>query len=253
MRLQGRIVVVTGAARGIGAACARHVAAEGAQVVLSDIDDEGEAVARGLRAEGRPAVFRQADTSDYAAVAALLDAAEAAFGTVDGCVAAAGVAPHAAFLEVTEAEFMRVVEINLKGPFLLGQLVARRLVAAGRPGGIVNVTSTSARLAGPEQAAYCASKGGLDSLTRVMAVALARHGIRVNALAPGPTRTAMADKAPAAVKAMVLSRTPLGRFCEPTEQAAVAAFLLSDEASFMTGETVYVDGGRTSLNYTMAD
>lgn len=251
VRLAGRVVVVSGAARGIGAACARRAASEGARVVLCDIAPSGEEIASAIRKTGGQAVFHPADTASAADIAAVLKAAESAFGVVDGCIAAAGVAPMTPFLEVEEGAFMRVLEINLKGPLLLGQAVARQLVAAGRGGAIVNVTSTSARLAGATQAAYCASKAGLDGLTRVMAVALAPHGIRVNALAPGPTRTELTSQVPAQAIAMVLSRTPLGRMCGPEEQASVAAFLLSDEASFITGETIYADGGRCALNFTV--
>lgn len=251
MKLQNRVVVVTGAARGIGAACAKRAAQEGARVMLTDVADGGADVAEAIRAAGGDAQFLKGDASSAAFITELLDVAERHFGTIDGCIAAAGIAPHTAFLELSEAEFMRVIDINLKGCFLLGQGIARRLVAAGKPGSIVNVTSTSARLSGPEQAAYCASKGGLDALTRAMAIALAQKDIRVNALAPGPTDTGLAAQASPQMIAALLSRTPLGRFATPEEQASVAIFLLSEEAAFMTGETVYVDGGRCALQYMM--
>lgn len=251
MKLQNRVVVVTGAARGIGAACAQRAAAEGASVVLSDLNPAGEDVAAAIRAQGGKAQFVAGDVARSEDNLRLLDVAEQQFGLVDGCIAAAGIAPHVPFLDMSDTDFMRVLEINLKSAFVLGQAVARRLVAAGKPGAIVNITSTSARLAGPEQAGYCASKGGLDALTRAMAIALAQKDIRVNALAPGPTDTGLAATVSPAVIAALLSRTPLGRFSTPDEQARVAIFLLSDDAAFMTGETVYVDGGRCALQYTM--
>ena len=253
MRLASKVVIVTGTATGIGAACAKRFAEEGARLVLTDIvADKGASVAESVRAAGGQAEFLVGDASSSAHVESLVRLAVERFGRIDGCVCAAGIAPNDDFLTCSRERFEQVLAINLTGPFLLGQAVAREMVKTGG-GAIVNVTSTSARLGGPLQAAYCASKAGLDGLTRAMAVALAPHKVRVNALAPGPTRTALADLVwnNDDIILPILSRTPMGRFADPAEQASVAAFLLSEDASFMTGETVYVDGGRTALNYTI--
>jgi NAD(P)-dependent dehydrogenase (short-subunit alcohol dehydrogenase family) len=147
-----------------------------------------------------------------------------------------------------------VLDVNLKGAFLVGQAVARALVAAGRPGSIVNMSSVNAVMAIPSIASYNASKGGINQLTRAMALALAGHGIRVNAVAPGTIATELAKNAVLtsdAARARIMSRTPLARLGEPGEIADVTAFLLSSAASYMTGEIVYVDGGRLALNYTV--
>jgi NAD(P)-dependent dehydrogenase (short-subunit alcohol dehydrogenase family) len=254
VRLQDKVSIITGGASGIGEACVRRFAAEGAKIVSADIGAEkGEAVVDDVCKRGGSAVFVACDISTADSAAKLVNTALSAFGHLDCIICAAGIAPTANFLELSETQFDSVLKVNLNGPLLLGQAAARYWVESGTRGSIVNVTSVSARLAGAGQAAYCASKGALDSLTRVMAVALAPHGIRVNALAPGPTRTGMAASVWDDEEALrpVLSRTPLGRFAEPDEQASVAAFLVSDDASFMTGETVYVDGGRLALNYTV--
>jgi glucose 1-dehydrogenase len=253
MRLKDKVVIVTGTATGIGAACVRRFAREGALVVATDIvADKGEALAADVRTTGARVEFLAGDAAADDHIAAVVARALKAFGRIDGCVCAAGIAPNDDFLQLTRERFERTLAVNLTAPLLLSQAAAREMVKTGG-GAIVHVTSTSARLGGPQQAAYCASKGGLDGLTRAMAVALAPHRIRVNALAPGPTKTALAEAVwdKDEIILPILSRTPMGRFAEPSEQASVAAFLLSDDASFMTGETVYVDGGRTALNYTI--
>jgi glucose 1-dehydrogenase len=253
MRLKDKVVIVTGTATGIGAACVRRFAEEGAAIVATDIvADKGEALAAEVRATGARVEFLAGDASGDSHIAAVVARALTVFGRIDGCVCAAGIAPNNDFLQLTREGFERTLAVNLTGPMLLSQAAAREMVKTGG-GAIVHVTSTSARLGGPLQAAYCASKAGLDGLTRAMAVALAPHKVRVNALAPGPTRTGLAEAVwdKDEIILPIISRTPMGRFAEPAEQAAVAAFLLSSDASFMTGETIYVDGGRTALNYTI--
>jgi NAD(P)-dependent dehydrogenase (short-subunit alcohol dehydrogenase family) len=255
-RLAGKIAIVTGAARGIGLAVAKRFTAEGASVVLADVlERDGATAAKHL---GGSARFVKCDVGDSADVGALVDAACKAFnGDIDVLVNNAGIIHGADFLELREADFDRVLRVNLKGAFLVGQAVAQRMVsqvAAGRkPGSIVNMSSINSVVAIPNQLPYCVSKGGIAQLTRVMALALAPHGIRVNAIGPGSIMTEMLATVATdqAAKRNVLSRTPLGRIAEPEEVASVAAFLASEDASYITGETVYVDGGRLALNYTV--
>jgi len=177
----------------------------------------------------------------------------AAFGRVDALVNNAGIFKAADFLEITEADWDAVIGVNLKGAFLVAQAVARAMAAQGG-GAIVHMSSVNAVMAIPSIASYNVSKGGINQLTRVMALALADRGIRVNAVAPGTIATELAKQAVLGsdeARARIMSRTPMKRLGEPTEVADVAAFLLSDAASYMTGQIVYVDGGRMSLNYTV--
>ena len=172
---------------------------------------------------------------------------------VDGLVNNAGVFKSAEFLDITEADWDAVMDVNLKGSFLVGQAVARGMVAAGR-GAIVNMSSVNGVLAIPSIASYNASKGAINQLTRVMALSFADKGVRVNAVAPGTIATELAQKAVLTsdeARARIMSRTPMRRLGEPAEIATVVAFLLSDAASYVTGEIVVVDGGRMTLNYTM--
>lgn len=253
--LEGKTAIVTGAARGIGLAIARRFVAEGARVVIADVDeDEG---AKAAAAFGEACRFVRADVGAADEARELIAAACAAFGALDILVNNAGIIHAADFLDLAEADFDRVLRVNLKGAFLVGQAAARRMVAqaqAGRRGGaIINMSSINASLAIANQLPYCVSKGGLTQLTRVMALALAPYGIRVNAIGPGSIMTAMmatiaTDRE---AKRRVLSRTPLGRIGKPEEVASVAAFLASDDASYITGEIVHVDGGRLALNYTV--
>jgi len=253
--LGGRVIVVTGGAQGIGEACVRRLVADAASVALWDVDERrGQALAAALAADGARVAYQHCNVAIKAEVDAALAATLAAFGRVDGLVNNAGTFRAAAFLDITEADWDAVIDVNLKGPFLVGQAIARRFVAQGGGGAIVNMSSVNARLAIASIASYNASKGGIDQLTRVMALALAEHGIRVNGVAPGTIATELAAKAVLTseeAKARIMSRTPMKRLGEPAEIASVVAFLLSDAASYMTGDTVLVDGGRMTLNYTI--
>ncbi|MFZ1499001.1 MAG: SDR family NAD(P)-dependent oxidoreductase [Giesbergeria sp.] len=245
----GRVCLITGAAQGIGAACARRFAAEGAHVVLADVDDaRGAALAAEL--SGR---YLHCDVGEKAQVDPLVQQALAWKGRIDVLVNNAGIFRAADFLEVTEEDFDAVLRVNIKGAFLVGQAVARAMAQAGR-GSIVNMSSVNGTLAIPNIASYNVSKGGINQLTRVMALALAPHHIRVNAVAPGTIATELAAKAVLTsdeAKKKIMSRTPMGRLGEPSEIADVVAWLASDAASYVTGEIVTVDGGRMTLNYTM--
>src|SRR4051812_41559944 len=253
--LDGKAAIMTGGARGIGLAVAERFVAEGASVIIGDReDDAGAAAARRLGAKCR---FVHADVGEAADTAKLVTQACAAFGAVDILVNNAGIIHGADFLDLAEADFDRVLRVNLKGTFLVGQAAARQMVEqvkAGRPpGAIINMSSINAVVAIGNQVPYCVSKGGIDQLTKVMALSLAPYGIRVNAIGPGSIMTDIlksvaTDKE---AKRRLLSRTPLGRIGEAAEIAAIAAFLASDDASYITGETIYADGGRLALNYTV--
>jgi len=252
--LQGRVVIITGAAQGIGAACARRLAGDGAAVALWDLaDTPGQALAEELRGGGAKALYQRCNVAVKAEVDAALAATLAHFGAVHGLVNNAGIFKAAPFLEITEADWDAVLDVNLKGSFLVGQAVARELVGGGG-GAIVNMSSVNGTLAIPSIASYNASKGAINQLTRVMALAMADQGVRVNAVAPGTIATELARSAVLTseeAKQRIMSRTPMKRLGEPEEIASVVAFLLSDAASYMTGEIVVVDGGRMTLNYTV--
>lgn len=254
MKLKDRIAIVTGASKGIGLACAERFAADGATVIMSDVDDgAGEAAAKAIGA-----TYIHCDVSRASDVNALVEGVVRRFGAVDILMNNAGIAMAGDFLSITEADLDKVLGINLKGSFLMLQACARHMVkqaeAGRRPGAIINMSSVNDTLAIPTIVSYCMSKGGVSQLTRATSIYLAPFGIRVNAIGPGSIRTDMykgvvAD--PAAVK-RVMSRTPMGRPGEPSEVASIAAFLASDDASYVTGETIYVDGGRMPLNYVVA-
>jgi glucose 1-dehydrogenase len=250
-KLENKTAIVTGAARGIGLACAKRLIAEGAKAVLADIDEhEGGSAAKML---GSAAHFIGCDVGDAKQVAALIAETEKLFGGIDILVNNAGIVHGADFLEVSEADFERVLRVNLKGAFLVAQAVANKMVAQKKAGSIVNMASINSAVAIPNQIPYSVSKGGMLQLTRAMALSLAPYGIRVNAIGPGSIMTdilkSVANDKEA--KRRILSRTPLGRIGLPEEVASVAAFLASDDASYITGEIIYVDGGRLALNYTV--
>lgn len=252
--LEGQVVVITGASQGIGAACAERLAADGAALALWDVNDEqGSVLAARLAESGTRAIYVHCNVASKAEVDTAVAATLATFTRIDGLINNAGIFKAADFLEITEEDWDAVIGVNLKGAFLVGQAVAREMVKAGS-GAIVNMSSVNGITAIPGIASYNASKGGINQLTRAMALALADHHIRVNAVAPGTIATELAKNAVLTsddARARIMSRTPMRRLGEPHEVADVAAFLLSSAASYMTGEIVYVDGGRLALNYTV--
>lgn len=255
MKLKDRVALVTGAGQGIGLACAEALAREGAHVLLTDLKEEeirGEASR--LVQGGARAAWMVCDVSRRDHVNRAVARAVSEFGRLDILVANAGITHAADFLDLEEGDFDRVLAVNLKGVFLAGQAAARQMVKQGGGGAIVNMSSVNAVLAIPNQVPYVVSKGAVNQLTKVMSVALAPHGIRVNGIGPGTILTELARNAvlgnPEAEK-RILSRTPLGRMGDPAEIAGVAVFLASDDASYLTGQTIYPDGGRLALNYTV--
>jgi len=260
MLLAGKVAIVTGAAQGIGRACAERLAKEGAKVIVTDINTAaGEHVAREIVASGGTAQFVACDVAKETDVHAAVAAALKAHGRIDVVVNNAGILDDAPFLELPLAELDRILGVNLRGTFLMGQAAARQMLKQGPPAGsrqagaIVNMSSINERFALPDHVAYSVSKGGISQLTKAMAIALAPHGVRVNAVGPGTIETPLLDGVikDKAFREKVLSRTPIGRFGQPAEIAAIVAWLASEEASYVTGTTIFADGGRLPLNYVV--
>lgn len=243
------IAVITGGAQGIGLASAEALVEDGFDVILADINAEG--VAEAASAVGARAGIA-CDMGDAAQVSALFDQIAKAHGPFHALVNNAGVAMPGDFLTYDLETFERVININLRGVFLATQKAAQVMIDAGIEGAVVNMSSINAQVAIPAIPAYCASKGGVMQLTKVAALALAKHNIRVNAVGPGSIDTAMMAGVNANPEAfqVAMSRTPLGRPGTAREIGDVVAFLCSSKSSYVTGETIYVDGGRLGLNYT---
>jgi NAD(P)-dependent dehydrogenase (short-subunit alcohol dehydrogenase family) len=242
--LAGKAALVTGAQQGIGAAIAIALAREGADVAINYLDDDmaAEAVASGVRAAGGRAQLLRGDVRT--AAAELVDGTVAAFGKIDILVNNAGVFPRVAMLDMTEKDWDFVHSINLKAGFFCAQAAARSMIAGGIAGSIVNLASSAVFGASPRGVHYSASKGGVVSMTRAMAVELAPWRVRANAIAPGLTDTAqprygMSEEELAARGASM----PLGRLGQPEDIANVAVFLASDKSAFMTGQTLHPNGG----------
>ncbi len=259
MDLENRVVLITGAASGIGRGCAERFVREGARVLIADTDAANGPDAASRIAEwagdAERVRFLHCDVTDSDQVRAAVEDAIAAWGRLDVCVANAAVVHGADFLEIEEADFDRVLDVNLKGVFRVGQAAARAMVRLGINGSIVNMSSINAQVALPNQVPYCVAKGGIQQLTKVMALSLADHGIRVNAVGPGSIGTEMLESVISSdpkARDKVLSRTPLHRLGTVEEIAAVTAFLASDDAGYVTGQTLFADGGRLALNYTVS-
>ena len=252
--LGGKVCLITGGAQGIGEACARLFLEQGAKVVIVDIHNErGQSLASQLQQQGHEILFIASDIGNKIEVDAVIKQVIAQHGRLDVLVSNAGIFKAAPFLEVSESDFDEVLRVNLKGAFLMGQAAARVMKDQGG-GAIVHMSSVNGVLAIPEIASYNVSKGGLNQLTRAMALALADDGIRVNAVAPGTIATELASKAVLTseeARNKILGRTPMKRLGDPSEVAHVVAFLASDAASYITGEVITVDGGRMALNYTV--
>jgi NAD(P)-dependent dehydrogenase (short-subunit alcohol dehydrogenase family) len=255
MRLVGKIAVVTGAAQGIGKASAERLLAEGAKVVIADVNEARLSETAASIGTTDDVLSVPTDVSSKQAVEALVKAAVDRFGRIDIMVNNAGIAPVKDFLSITKADFDKVIGINLEGAFWGTQAAGRQMIEQGGGGVIINMSSINSGLANPNVATYAISKGGMNQVTGTAAVAFAPHGIRVVGVGPGTIDTEMVrgDFVSSATDRAILARTPLGRYGKPEEIAAVVAFLASDDASYITGETIYPDGGRRVLNYVMPE
>ena len=245
-RVQGKVALVAGAGGGIGGAAAEGLAREGAAVACADIDGAAaEAATARIRTAGSRATAIALDVRDRSAVDGAVAATVREFGRLDLLLDCAGVSHRGSFLDLDHSEWERVMAVNLTGMFHIGQAAARQMVRQGGGGSIINVTSQLAEVARPERAAYIASKGGGRSLTQAMALDLAAHGIRVNAIAPGPTLTGLtrASYADPERRRATIAQIPLGRLGDPQDLLGAILFLASNESLWVTGSTVTVDGG----------
>ena len=247
MKLTGKVALVTGASHGIGETIAIRFAQEGADVVINYRSDPAGAASTLAKVEstGRRGLVVQADVGSADGITALMKQAVDHFGRVDILVNNAGVEKHAPFWEVTEKDYDTVIDVNLKGVFFTTQAFVKALMALKLPGSIINISSVHEELPFPNFAAYCASKGGVKMLTRNLAIELAPFKITINSIAPGAIETPINSKLlndPVKLNAL-LENIPLGRLGKPEDVAGVAVFLASEDAAYITGTTVFVDGG----------
>lgn len=257
MTLENKVAIVTGAAHGIGYAIAERYLREKARVIIADVDDKAGTKAEKELLKIGSVKYVHCNVAERLDVHNLVAGAIDEYGQIDILVNNAGIVSGADFLEVSEEDFDRVISVNLKGVFLCSQAVARHMVEqvelGKEPGCIINISSVNAVFAIANQVPYSISKGGVNQLTKVASLSLAKYGIRVNAIGPGSIMTkileTVADDPQA--KSTILSRTPLGRIGDPSEIASIATFLATPDSSYVTGQTIYADGGRLGLNYTV--
>jgi len=244
--LEGKTAIVTGGAHGLGRAIALRLAEDGADVMVADLlGGDAEAVAAEVRTRGRRAVSYEVDVSDSGAVSGMVMATVEVLGCIDILVNDAGVSGESPLLDMKESFWDRVMGVNLKGNFLCSQAVAREMVARGGGGAIVNITSTAGANARPGASAYASSKAGIIQFTRVLALELGQHGIRVNAVGPGMTLTGSEVKPAPSQKyqGAFVGQVPMGRAGVPGDIAAAVAFLASPDATYINGQVIFVDGG----------
>ncbi len=244
--LEGKTAIVTGGAHGLGRAIALRLADDGADVMVADLlGGDAEAVAAEVRTRGRRAVSYEVDVSDAGAVSGMVMATVEVLGCIDILVNDAGVSGESPLLDMKESFWDRVMGVNLKGNFLCSQAVAREMVARGGGGAIVNITSTAGANARPGASAYASSKAGIIQFTRVLALELGQHGIRVNAVGPGMTLTGSEVKPAPSQKyqGAFVGQVPMGRAGVPGDIAAAVAFLASPDATYINGQVIFVDGG----------
>ncbi len=259
-----RVVIVTGGAKGIGLACVRRFLEDGCYVVIADHDEEAGATALlEFESFGERVKYFDCDVSDKLSVHNLVAETIGLYGQIDVLVNNAGIALKGGITDMDEDVFDKVLAVNLRGAFLVSKAVVTHMLEeidgredrsrlSARPYSIINMSSINDEVSLPDYLAYTVSKGGLRQMTKSMALELAPYGIRVNGIGPGSVKTAMLasvvdDKAANKIK----KRTPMGRPALPEEVASVASFLASEDASYITGQIIYVDGGRLALNYMM--
>ena len=255
MRLKDKVAVITGAGQGIGRAIAARFVREGAKVLLSDIDGgKAESAARAISNDAAACSAVRTDVTSGGEVRDMIALAVERYGGLDIAVANAGIGRAADFLELTEEDFDTVMRVNVSGVLLTAQAAARRMVSQGTGGSIVAVGSIAGRRVIPGQLPYCVSKAAVNHMAAAMGVELADRGVRVNAIGPGSTDTElmrnMVFSSPEK-RRVVLSRTPIGRPADPDEIASVAVFLAGDDSSYVTGQTIFAEGGRLPLMYTV--
>jgi 3-oxoacyl-[acyl-carrier protein] reductase len=245
MNLNGKIALVTGSGRGIGKAIALKLSADGATVIINDVTDESAAAAQEIISAGRPALFLKGNVTSSAEINAIMERVIADYGRIDILVNNAGITRDQLTLRMTDEEWDAVIAVNLKGVFVCTR-AALKYMMKQRYGRIINISSISGIVGNPGQVNYCAAKAGIIGLTRTVSREMASRQITVNAIAPGFIETDMTAKIPAKLKEEFSKKIPAGFFGSPEDVAAAVAFFASDEARYITGQVLCVDGGMVS-------